>query len=282
MLYEVITHVLSGIAVLKLNEIAEWRATRLADAELLAANPTLLRALRLWQQGISPEHSEELLATVRSRMELLRDVRRFVDVRVVDGNDRTIVGVLPKDEDAEDGTTAAALAVARASGVPTFSDIHDHHGHLVIDVVAPLFADDIDESLKDAGLALVLQLDPNLYLYPLLRRWPTPSDSAETLIARREGSSVVFLSPLRHRPDPPLTFRMPLSSPKLAAAVGLRGTFGMVGGRDYRDEPILAATFRVDGTDWVMVSKTDEAEALAVQRRETKLGLGILIRNNFV
>ncbi|SBW12780.1 putative Histidine kinase [uncultured Alphaproteobacteria bacterium] len=270
-------HTLSGIAVLKLNEIAEWRANRAADARLVAANPTLQRSLRLWWQNPDTDIATDMLEVVRSRLAMYREIRRFADVRVVDAENRTVVGVMPADPEPEDPITAAALDRARATGLPTFSDIHSQGGGLLIDVVVPLFGDDNDDELRGSGLALVLQIDPNVYLYPLLRRWPTPSATAETLIARREGQDVVFLSPLRHRPDPPLTFRMPLSSPKLAAAVGLRGTYGVVGGRDYRDQPILAATFKVDGTDWVMVSKIDEDEALATQRRETLLGLALLI-----
>ncbi len=270
-------HVLSGIAVLKLNEIAEWRSTRAADARLIAANPSMLRALRMWRENPDTDIARDTLEVVRSRLVLFQEIRRFADIRVVGADNRTVVGVLPDDGEPEDETTASALDRARATGIPTFSDIHDHRGRLVIDVVLPLFVDDHDDDLRGAGLAIVLQLDPNAYLYPLLRRWPLPSATAETLIARREGQEVVFLSPLRHRPDPPLAFRLPLSQSGLAAAAGLRGVYGVVNGEDYRGVPIIAATFKVDGTDWVMVSKIDEDEALAVQRRETLLGLGLLV-----
>lgn len=270
-------HMLSGIAVLKLNEISEWRANRSADARLAAGNPTILRALRQWRQNPDSDIGRDALSVVRSRLLMFQELRRFTDVRVVDANNRTVIGVQPPDADPEDETTASALDRSRATGQPTFSDIHFHGGMLLIDVVLPLFADDNDDELRGSGLALVLQIDPNLYLYPLLRRWPMPSATAETLIVRREGQEVVFISPMRHRSDPPLTFRLPLASPKLAAAVGLRGSYGVVGGNDYRGEPVLAATFKVDGTDWVMVSKIDEEEALAVQRRETLLGLALLI-----
>lgn len=270
-------HILSGIAVLKLNEIAEWRANRAADIRLLAANPTMLRALRLMRENPDTQIALDMLDVVRSRLVIFQEIRRFNDVRVVGADNRTLVGVLPDADISENEFTASALDRARATGTPAFSDIHLRDRALVLDVVLPLFADDNDDALRGAGLALVVQIDPNIYLYPLLRRWPLPSATAETLIARREGQEVVFISPLRHRADPPLGLRLPLSTPRMASAMALRGNFGIIGGRDYRDEPVLAAAFKVDGTDWVMVSKIDEEEALAVQRRETLLGLALLI-----
>lgn len=269
---------LASVAILKLNEIQQWRATRLADARLLARNPTVLNAMREWQASLVPDEVRDAhIEDARQRMAMFLEARQSQDIRIVDAADRTVVSVRSDAHEVEDAATAATLARARQTGAATFGDLHDHRGAVVLDVVAPLFADEADAALCESGLVLVIQVDPQTYLYPLLQRWPLPSTSAETLLARRDGDEVVFVSPLRHRPDPPLTFRLPVASAKLAAAVGLRGTFGVVDGQDYRGIPVLAATFRVEGTDWVMVSKIDEDEALATQRRETLMGVGILV-----
>jgi PAS domain S-box-containing protein len=270
---------LASVAILKLNEIQQWRATRIQDARLLAQNPTLLNAMRDWYLGPPlPLGSPDVrLDEVRLRMTMFLEARKFRDIRIMDADNRTIVAVHSGTAETEDATTIATLAETRKTGAPTFGELHDHGGEPMLDVAVALFAQHPDAALRASGLVLVIQIDPNTYLYPLLQRWPLPSASAETLLARRDGEDVLFISPLRHRQDPPLTFRVQLSSEKVAAAVGLRGTFGIVDGRDYRDMPILAATFRVEGTNWVMVSKVDEDEALATQRRETQMGVGILI-----
>lgn len=269
---------LTSVAVLKLNEIAEWRHTRLSDADLLSQSPTLLKPLREWYLGpsLNPGFRDDLLDQARVPMEAFLNARKFHDIRVVDGQNRIVVGVHSHDHDVEDPTTTLALEAARASGSAAFGELHIHGGIAVIDVVVPLFAASPDPMTRNSGFALVVQIDPSVYLYPLLQRWPLPSASGETLLARRDGDNVLFISPLRHRSEPPLTFRLPLSSPTLTAAIGLRGEFGVVGGRDYRGIPVLGATFRVEGTEWVMVSKIDEDEALSTQRRETLMGLGIL------
>ena len=53
---------------------------------------------------------------------------------------------------------------------------------------------------------LALQIDPETYLYPFIKRWPTPSQTAETLLVRRDGNDVLFLNELKfqnqRRPQP--------------------------------------------------------------------------------
>ena len=147
----------------------------------------------------------------------------------------------------------------------------------MIDVAVPLFPYEAEADLRAADLALVLEIDPDTYLYPLLRRWPMASSSAETLLARKEGGDVLFLSPLRHRDDAPLTFRQSMADPDLPAARALRGEDDVIGGLDYRDVPVLAVGMPVPGAAWVLISKIDVAEALAAQRREALLGIWALL-----
>src|SRR5262249_51906624 len=60
--------------------------------------------------------------------------------------------------------------------------------------------------------AMLVALDPTDYLYPLLQQWPVPSKTGESMIVRREGNVVVYLSPLRKRPDQAGWLRVPLSN----------------------------------------------------------------------
>ena len=41
---------------------------------------------------------------------------------------------------------------------------------------------------------ILLRMNPDDFLYPLIRSWPTASKSAETLLVRREGDEIVFLN----------------------------------------------------------------------------------------
>ncbi|MEW5765714.1 MAG: PAS domain S-box protein [Acidobacteriota bacterium] len=114
--------------------------------------------------------------------------------------------------------------------------------------------------------AIFLLRDPGLWLYPLLAREPAPTKTGEVLIMQREGRLVRYLAPLRHSPEPVLGVTVPLDAPNLASRDALEGREAFGHYRDYRDSPVLAATRRVAGTNWGLVAKVDQEEALAPYR----------------
>ncbi|MEW5725312.1 MAG: PAS domain S-box protein, partial [Thermodesulfobacteriota bacterium] len=77
---------------------------------------------------------------------------------------------------------------------------------------------------------------------------------------------ILFLNRLRHRPDPPLTLRIPLSQADLPAARAALGETGEVEGRDYRGVAVLADVRPVPDSPWFMVAKVDADEILAEAR----------------
>jgi len=107
---------------------------------------------------------------------------------------------------------------------------------------------------------LVLQIDPKRSLLPILLAERVATRSGETLLLRREGDEVVFLSPLRGAPLLRGFLRRSLSV--LTATTGEESE-SLSGERlDYRGVPVLSAERRLPLTDWILVSKIDRAEAL--------------------
>ena len=86
-----------------------------------------------------------------------------------------------------------------------------------------------------------LTVDPNTYLYPFIERWPTLSETAETLLIRREGNEAVFLNELRFQENTALALRIPLETRDNPAVKVVLGEEGNVEGIDYRGVPVLAA-----------------------------------------
>ena len=104
---------------------------------------------------------------------------------------------------------------------------------------------------------VVLAMNPGRWLYPLLRSEPTHTSTAESLLARQSGNQVEFLSPLRHSSAPLLTFRLPLETPRLAAASAVRGEEVFTQYLDYRGVRALGVTRRIPNTGWGLVVKVD-------------------------
>jgi PAS domain S-box-containing protein len=171
------------------------------------------------------------------------------------------------------GTTrrlhAAAIAgLSRAFGErrAVIADLHSGPGTLPahLDVIAPVFG--AGPTRRGPVGAVVLQSQARRFLYPLVASWPTPSRSAETLLVRREGDTVLFLNDLRHRKDTALEMRIPMSAGDVPAVMAAQGKRGLVRGVDYRGIEVLADLAAVPGSPWLVVAKIDAAEAFSARR----------------
>ena len=173
---------------------------------------------------------------------------------------------------------ARAAAEARRTGKVVFEDLYRDpvDGRLCLALLAPLPA----PSQAAPPYLLVLRIDPSRFLYPAVSRWPVPSDTAETLIARRDGESALFLNDLRFQPETALRRRVPLSSVQMPIVQAVLGTRGPFRGVDYRGEAVLSHLAGVPDSPWVVVARIDLPEVfapLAETRRTTLLLVASLL-----
>ena len=113
---------------------------------------------------------------------------------------------------------------------------------------------------------LVTKTNAASLLYPLIKSWPTPSRTAETLLVRKEGEQALFLNDLRHRPHSALSFERPLALNDLPATQAVLGKQGIFRGEDYRGVEVLADLRSIPQSPWFMVAKVDASEILAEAR----------------
>jgi PAS domain S-box-containing protein len=107
---------------------------------------------------------------------------------------------------------------------------------------------------------LLLRIDPEAYLYPLIQTWPVPSQTSETLIVRREEDDVLFLNELRFKKNTALNERIPLSDSSVASVKAVLGQQGIVEALDYAGKPVIAALHPVPDSPWFLVARMDKAE----------------------
>jgi len=135
---------------------------------------------------------------------------------------------------------------------------------ITLAVVAPILAPpERGTAVPPAVGVLCLRVDPRRFLFPFIQSWPATSTTAETLLVRREGPAVVYLTEVRHRANTALELRAPADSPALVAARAVRGETGVTQGVDYRGAGVWAATRPVGGSPWYLVAKIDRAEVNA-------------------
>jgi PAS domain S-box-containing protein len=250
------------IGDLKADEIVDWRDGRVADADLGASWDFGGQAVAAW---LAAPGDAALRADLVGRLGLLQgrepaaEHPRYDDAIIATRQGDLLLSVDPSltDLDAEARRLASEVIASRA---PALGDLvrSEPSGDIHIDAAAPI----LDGSGRPLAV-LILRSDPTRYLYEAIQRVPMPGESAETLLVRRDGDSVLFLNVLRNRADPALTLREPLSSPDFPAVAAVLGRVGEFEGRDYRGEAVLADLRPVPDSPWFLVTKIDSREALA-------------------
>ncbi|MEN6586860.1 MAG: ATP-binding protein [Sulfuricella sp.] len=257
---------LAAIAEMKTGQIEAWLGERWADAEVLAESTSFIEHVERWRLTGDANAGKNF----RNRLDTLRRVEHY-DIELLDTQGHRMLAGDARP-DTLDLTRTKLLPEALQTGKVQVSELYrDRLGGVRLDYVVPLI-------LSDAGVqrrigAVVLRAPVEGFLFPLVQSWPTSSPSAETVLARRDGDSVLFLNDLRHRKITAFSYRLPLDSAGLPAAMAISsGQAQTLEGIDYRGVPVLAAVRPVNGTSWFLVAKVDRSEMLAPLN---KLGLAI-------
>lgn len=264
---------LGAIADMKVQQIVSWRKAQLLRGEFFSKSAMLPDVFNRWLEDETrgKERQQKLL-------QLLHGLQEMHGYKAITLFDRGGTPRISTTDLAQDGDDLALAMRVMAKGKVEMLDIHRSYldpSAIRIDLAAPLLLEDA-RGTRVVG-AVVFQIDPHTFLYPLMSTWPSPSASAETLLVRREGGEVLFLNMLRHRNDPAMTLHLPLASLKMPAARAVLGETQARDGVDYRGVPVVAVMRHIPGSDWFMVSKIDTQEIFApVQRlKDWSLGLGL-------
>jgi PAS domain S-box-containing protein len=255
-------HELSAIADLKADQIGNWLRERRGDAERASGN----RALNArFQQALANSADSDTRQELLAWMESLRRQYGYERIQLYDPQAAVILSVPPAPALADPHAAEHVRAAVRGKMV-IVSDLH--HGttddEIHIDFLIPIgVADDRDGTVDGV---LILHMNANDFLYPLIQTWPMPSRTAETLLVRRDGDHVLYLNELRHRKNLALRLRYPVGSPHLPAAAAVRGEVWVAQGVDYRGVQVLAATRAVPNSPWFLVAKVDQEESFALLR----------------
>ena len=254
---------LTAVAELRVGQIVRWRNERLNHIEYIYNNPLFARLVKAFFEN--PENTEKK-QEIQAWMNALQLRGLFSEVYLFDALGRQITSSKNAGEIGSHakGLIAQALVASRA---PVFSDLHTapnyHFPHF--DIVIPLILP--GKSDAAAGV-LFMRMLPQSGLYQRINSWPTPSLTAETLLVRRDGDSILFLNDLRLRKDAVLQLCLPIKDDNYVAAKAVNGAEGIINGLDYRGVPVLASARKIPDTSWIMIAKVDKNEIYAPLREQ--------------
>ncbi len=250
---------LLAVADLKVDQLAHWRRERLGDAGLVAAASDLSHILDRYLSN-PKDLTDEDESIVRERLRGIKQAGDYDNVVFCDSRGDARISVVPVSLPRPVCGELVKEAERRRTVFAT-DFLKDSDGTLRLVFGCPIL------SLKSAVIgAILLVADPKDYLFPLIETWPGRSHTAETLLVRKEGNSVLFLNRLRHRQNAALEFSLPLSKSQVLAVQAVNGLEGVLSGLDYRGIEVIGAAHRVPDTPWYLIAKMDRAEALAPLR----------------
>ncbi|MCX6568099.1 MAG: PAS domain S-box protein [Candidatus Aminicenantes bacterium] len=256
-----VEHQLSAIAELKVNELADWRAERLADAAVFYKNIAFSDLVRRYF-----EHPKDrvALSQLRTWLSQVQAAYRYDRIMLLDTQFSKKM-IIPEGEERSTSFVSPDSVEGLRSGKVVFEDFYwnEQNQRIYLKVLAPI----LDGSHHDRVMGiLALRIDPGTYLYPFISRWPTPSRTAETLIVRRDGNDVLYLNELRFQKDTALRLRLPLGRQDVLAVKAALGQEGIAEGLDYRGVPAIAALRAVPNSPWFLIARMDTAEVFAPLR----------------
>ena len=248
---------LKSIAQFKAEEIENWLNERNDDAQWLIADAGFARDVNHFL--LSRKHDAGLLKQITVQLASIQADNGFDSIMLLDTGGRLITS-LGKNVELSQPIRNLMHESLDSKQIERSNLYRDESGRIHLDWIVPLLVS--DQHGKRPVATMVLRTMPERFLYPMIQTWPTASPSGETLLVRREGTSILHLNPLRHGNDASLAVKS-MNNPLLPAVAAIRANRpSTVFGQDYRGVQVLAAYRPMPGTDWYLIAKIDRDEVM--------------------
>jgi PAS domain S-box-containing protein len=261
---------LRSVAELKQREIHEWRDERLRDAQIISTNPFFVRRV---EQYLQASLSDDQIKDLQDYLERMKDVFGYLDIFIVDSG-KTIRLTTGSQSSILSRTDSLNVDEAARKHETILGDLFRDESTKAVsmNILSPVHGIEEDHLVHHTYCYLLFKIDPQNFLFPLIQTNPSPTQTGETILVRREGGEVVYLSKLRYRSDPPLTLRFPIRDyPLLLAVKAVLGYEGTTFGRDYRNVEVLCHICHIEDSPWYLQTKVDESEILKPLRTLVEL-----------
>ncbi len=264
---------LSIIAESKKRSIESWLATQGRNIQELADNPLLQLYLGLdaadddeLRRGQAAHLRNLISATARRAGVFAQPATIQANLRSETGDGLAVVDTHGKPQLATRGFPAGDEAVGVAAkralkqGRLVVHGIYrnaDQQPRMIIAV--PVRPVQMAGGVTYVG-AVVAVINPQGNLYDVVNeQWITTSTD-ESLLVAGDAFSTTYISPLRG--DYVLFHKVPRANSENAANFAREHLADFAVKTDYQSKPVLVTSRSVDNTDWVLLQKIDESEAL--------------------
>lgn len=260
---------LDVITSLKTEEIRKWRLEHIRDGYIIS-NSALFGSLAdfLSDKDVSEDTRRRLL----QRMQVFIENYDYHSIVITDRHGKIRL-TFPEGDKLTDKLEFLPIEGFN-SGEISFSDLHysgDMPG-MHIDMGIPVLPPDASDPLGFG--TIILRIDPELTLFPTIRLWPSPGQTAEAILVRQDGDSITYLTNIDRKTNRPMKRSIhERNLPAVMAAEGLEGKFE---GRDYKNVQVLSYLRKIPNSPWYIIAKISKEEALSPLYRQTVM-LSIIV-----
>lgn len=266
---KIMAHLIS-IADLKKQELENWLIEQFRDLKMQSEDLLIafyMSELKTGEEKVSGQNSlrNTFHAELFGKLQRMKKNCKYKRTFLVGSSGKVLIST----EEADIGKIASENYVTEplATRETYIKDIfQSEKGKILMIFSHPVFR--IDPKKKDKSSeaigVLVLEIDMEKTVFPMIGHWPGMGKTGETLLVRREGNEVLFLNELRHKRGSALNMRIPDDSNFATSAIfSSDGDEGFLIARDYRGVEVLSAYRNIQMMGWGFVAKIDTEEAFS-------------------
>jgi PAS domain S-box-containing protein len=247
---------LKSVNDLKISQTVRWWHERLGDGIIIRSSNLVADCI---YDFLNNEKNYYETSVLDSLLKSYIKIFDYSSAMILDNSGRIRLSI-PLSEGSYDGPYEPLVPEVFRTSKVLLSDMYTEpsSGKVLMDLVIPFEYLEKEVPMKIGKI--VLRVDPQKVLFPIIKSWPGESSSSETLLIGSEGDSVIFINKLRHTENIPLKLKKPVSDTNLLGSKAVKGFSGIAEGVDYRGISVIGAVRHIPGTGWYLISKVDKSE----------------------
>jgi PAS domain S-box-containing protein len=248
---------LDSVATQKVRQIRQFRKSYLTEAKTFSTMEDIVEDFRRLVDHKDLEARKDLIATFSNFNE-----NYPYSATLALGPDSSLL-ISTHDSVAYDASLERFLRYAAVTRSPMMSPLHflPPFGIPGLNIIVPIFADRSDQARLLGYVVHFLEAKDELF--PIISEWPSPSETAESLLLRKNNGRVEVLGNLKAFPNAALSTSWSLDDQSTVETLAVQNQSGLIVAKNYLGRWTLGLAKPVEGTDWILVSTISRKEVFA-------------------
>lgn len=249
------------ISNFKLQQLAEWKKERTADAIHFSTSPLYAKAV----DELIKKPDSSTIKQIITRNKLIANLRGFESVFIFSPKYKLLIADNISANDISQQIYALADSALRSQQSLIADFYKNGNSKFRTALISPII-----NSQNKAIAVLVFYINPGTYLSRLTQFWPSSDKTAETMLIKKENDSIVILNRPRHTHSIVFQEKMAVSDFVIPLNTG------EYEGIDFAGKKVIANIQLIPGTRWLMINKVDQQESFS-ELRYRKFSIGTIV-----